>query len=454
MTSAFQDSRRSQFLESPLPNSEEGERVILGSILLDNSVIAQAIEQLKPEDFYSSFNRNVFAAMISLFERQKQIDPILIGEEFKKKDGSLDAIGGTTAIANLTWGIPHFTNIDEYIKLVREKALMRELIRTCNLITQLASAQEDDAEHILDHAERLIFGLAETRTRQGFSRIAPVAEDVLARIKEYIESGSPAITGLSTGFLDLDKMTSGLQRTDLVIIAGRPSMGKTALCLTLAQNAALKSNAIVAVFSLEMSKEQLVTRMLSSEARLDASRFRNGQLIQAEWDRLAQAIGSLAEARIYIDDTPGITALEIRAKCRRLVAEEKSLDLIVVDYLQLMGGGRRTESRQQEVSQISRELKSLAKELGVPVVALSQLSRAPEARKPPKPMMSDLRESGSIEQDADIVGFIYREDYYNKTDENQGLAELIISKHRNGPTGTVKLAFIKEFTRFENYFGE
>ncbi len=451
MTSVFPESRRAQFLENPLPSSEESERVILGSILLDNSVIAQAIEHLKPEDFYSTFNRNVYAAMIALFERQKQIDPILVGEELKK-DGSLDAIGGTAAIANLSWGIPHFANIAEYITLVREKALMRELIRTCNVITQDASAEEDDAENVLDRAERMIFMLADARTRQGFSRIAPIADSVITRIKEHIHGGSPGITGLSTGFTELDTMTSGLQRTDLVIIAGRPSMGKTALCLTLAQNAALKSNAVVAVFSLEMSKEQLVTRMLSSEARIDASRFRTGHIMTSEWERLGQAIGTLAEARIFIDDTPGISALEIRAKCRRLAAEQKALDLIVVDYLQLMGGGKRAESRQQEVSQISRELKALAKELAVPVVALSQLSRAPEARNPPKPLMSDLRESGSIEQDADVVGFIYREDYYKPSDENQGLAELIIAKQRNGPTGTVRLAFIKEYTRFENYY--
>lgn len=451
MTSVFPDSRRQQFLENPLPSSEESERVILGSILLDNSVIAQAVEHLKPEDFYSTFNRSVFAAMIGLFERQKQIDPILIGEELKK-EGSLDAIGGTAAIANLTYGIPYHANVPEYIALVREKALMRELIRTCNLITQEAAAQEDDAENVLDRAERMIFALTETRARQGFARIAPIADSVITRIKEHIQGGSAGITGLSTGFTELDEMTSGLQPTDLVIIAGRPSMGKTALCLTLAQNAALKSNAVVAVFSLEMSKEQLVTRMLSSEARIDASRFRTGHLMSSEWERLGQAIGTLSEARIFIDDTPGISALEIRAKCRRLVAEQKALDLIVVDYLQLMGGGRRAESRQQEVSQISRELKALAKELGVPVVALSQLSRAPEARNPPKPLMSDLRESGSIEQDADVVGFIYREDYYKPSDENQGLAELIIAKQRNGPTGNVKLAFIKEYTRFENYY--
>ncbi len=447
MASGFPDARREQFLEKPLPSSEDSERIILGAIILDNAVIAQAVEHLKPEDFYSPLNRRVFAAMIALFEKQKQIDPILIGEELKK-EGSLESIGGTATITNLTFGLPHFASVEEYINVVREKAVVRNLIRTCNSITGEALAEEEDADVILDRAEQAIFALAEARTNQSFSRIAPIAD----RVREH-RSGEGGITGLSTGFAELDEMTSGLQRTDLVIVAARPSMGKTALCLTLAQNAALHANVVVAVFSLEMSKEQLVTRMLASEARVNAHRFRTGHLVQSEWARLSEAIGVLSEARLFIDDTPGISVLEMRAKCRRLAAEQKSLDLIVVDYLQLMSGGKRSESRQQEVSQISRELKALAKELDVPVVALSQLSRAPEARTPPKPLMSDLRESGSIEQDADVVAFIYREDYYKPSEENQGLAELIIAKQRNGPTGTVKLAFLKEFTRFENYYG-
>ncbi|MEJ7625192.1 MAG: replicative DNA helicase [Pyrinomonadaceae bacterium] len=452
MAAVFPDNRRDQYLEKPLPSSDESERVILGAILLDNAVIAQAVEHLRPEDFYSPLNRRVFAAMIALFEKQRQIDPILIGEELKK-EGALESIGGTSTITNLTFGLPHFSSVAEYIKVVKDKSVVRSLIRTCNAITSEALAEEDDAENVLDSAEKQIFALAEARTTQSFSRIAPIADRVLARVKEYAKGEGTGITGLSTGFRELDEMTSGLQRTDLVIIAGRPSMGKTALCLTLAQNAALYSKAVVALFSLEMSKEQLVTRMLASEAHINAHRFRTGHLMSNEWERLANAIGTLSDAKIFIDDTPAISALAIRAKCRRLAAEQKQLDLIVVDYLQLMGGSKRTESRQQEVSQISRELKGLAKELDVPVVALSQLSRAPEARSPPKPLMSDLRESGSIEQDADVVGFIYREDYYKETEENKGLAELIIAKQRNGPTGTVKLAFLKEFTRFENYFG-
>jgi replicative DNA helicase len=391
--------------------------------------------------------------MMSLFERSERIDPILIGEELKK-DGSIDSIGGIAAITNLTYGLPHFSDILDYARIVKSKATVRNLIKVCNQITSEALAEEEEAEIILDHAEQMIFALADERTRQGFAHVKPIAETVLAKVQEYARRETHALTGLATGFRELDQMTSGLQKTDLIIVAARPSMGKTALCLTLAQNAAILEKAVVAVFSLEMSKEQLVMRMLSSEARVDAHRFRTGYLTRDEWGRLAQSIGTLSEAKIFIDDTPGISVMEMRAKTRRLVAEQKKLDLVVVDYMQLMSGSRRTESRQQEVSQISRELKGLAKELDVPVVALSQLSRAPEARNPPKPLMSDLRESGSIEQDADVVAFIYREEYYKQSDENAGIAEILISKQRNGPTGSIKLAFLKEFTRFENYFGE
>jgi len=442
-----------QFLEKPLPSSTESERVILGAILLDNQLISQAIEQIGPDDFYSPLHRRVFRAMISLFERGERIDPILIGEEFKR-DGAIDAIGGISTITNLTYGLPHFSDIKDYTKVVKDKSVTRNLIKVCNQITSEALAEEDTAEEILDNAERMIFALADARTRQGFAHVKPIAETVLAKVQEFAKRDSHALTGLSTGFRDLDQMTSGLQKTDLIIIAARPSMGKTALCLTLAQNAAILEKAVVAVFSLEMSKEQLVMRMLSSEARVDAHRFRTGYLTRDEWGRLAEAIGTLSEAKLFIDDTAGISVLEMRAKVRRLATEQKQLDLIVVDYMQLMSGSKKTESRQQEVSQISRELKSLAKEMNVPVIALSQLSRAPEARNPPRPLMSDLRESGSIEQDADVVTFIYRDEYYKPSEENAGIAELLISKQRNGPTGSVKMAFLKEFTRFENYFGD
>lgn len=862
-----------QYLEKPLPSSPESERVILGAILLDNTLISQAIEALKTEDFYSPLHRRVYKAMCNLFERGEKIDPILIGEELKK-EGQLENIGGIATVTNLTYGLPHFSNIETYAKVVKGKATVRNLIKVCNQITSEALAEEEDPEVILDHAEAAIFALADERAKQGFSHIKPIAETVLHKVQEFAKRESHALTGLATGYRDLDAMTSGLQRTDLIIVAARPSMGKclsakelvvlgdggvatieeiynrkdaelltlqdnfkfkitkasnfiddgikpvfevvtrlgrkiettithpyltingweklenikvgtkiavpriinvfgknewrncevkllgyllgdgcltkntpeftvgkpkieadfissveefgkieavqsnapnrtlsyrirkigernnfqnpltewlktlnifgcnshtkfipnevfrlnrtqlsmllnrlfatdgwasvlasgqpqlgfasvsekmirqiqhlllrfgviaslkkraikyknerrtawqldftdansiktfaqeigifgkedalndvlaslenrnyqtnkdlipieiwseisamkgaeswtslakraeikgytnvhvgkralsrnrlakfanalqdkylqhlasseiywdeivsinyvgnkkvydltipethnfvandicvhnTALCLNIAQNAATLEGACVAFFSLEMSKEQLVMRMLASEARVDAHRFRNGFLTRDEWGRLAEAIGTLSEAKMFIDDTPGISPLEMRAKARRLVAEQKQLDLIVVDYMQLMSGsGKRNDNRQQEVSQISRELKALAKELNVPLIALSQLSRAPEARNPPRPQMSDLRESGSIEQDADLVTFIYRDEYYKPSEENQGIAELLISKQRNGPTGSVKLAFLKEFTRFENYFG-
>lgn len=441
---------REQFLEKPLPSSTESERVILGAILLDNSLASQAIELLKPDDFYSLSHRRIFSGVISLFERGSKIDPILIGEELKK-ESALESVGGISTITNLTYGLPHFSNITNYARVVKDKSVVRNLIKACNQITADALTEEDEAQVILDRAEQMIFALAEERTRQGFSHVKPVAQEVLEKVQEFARRETHALTGLATGFRDFDSITSGLQKTDLVIIAARPSMGKTSLCLTLAQNAAIFENAVVGIFSLEMSKEQLVMRMLSSEAKVDAHRFRNGFLTTDEWGRLGQAIETLSNAKIYIDDTPGISVLEMRAKARRLAAEQKKLDLIIVDYMQLMSGGmRRTESRQQEVAQISRELKGLAKELDVPVVALSQLSRAPEARTDHRPQLADLRESGSIEQDADVVAFIYREEQYKPTEENAGMAEIIIAKQRNGPTGMIRMAFVKEFTRFES----
>jgi replicative DNA helicase len=456
MALAFPDARREQFLERPLPSSEESERAVLGAILLDNSLITQAVEHLKPEDFYGPLHRRIFNGMLSLFEASKNIDPILIGEELKK-DGSIESIGGIATITNLTYGLPHFTDLSDYIKVVKDKSMMRSLIRTCNQITSEALEEEEDAEIVLDHAEHAIFLLAEMKERQGFSAIQPIAETVFLKIKEFANRDTHALTGLATGFRDLDLITSGLQPADLIIIAARPSMGKTALVLNIAQKAAVNERAVVAVFSLEMSKEQLVMRMLSAQASVDARNLRSGMLSTADWGRLAEGIGTLADTKLFIDDTPGINVLEMRAKLRRLAAENKKLDLIVVDYLQLMSGSRRNENRQQEVSQISRDLKSLAKEFNTPVIALSQLSRAPEARNPPRPMMSDLRESGSIEQDADVVAFIFRQDYYSKNgedipEEEKNIAEIIIAKQRNGPTDTIKLAFLKQFTRFEDSY--
>jgi replicative DNA helicase len=453
MANLVADTTRDQLLERPLPNSSEAERAILGAIILDNGLINQAIELLRPEDFYVPSHRRIFLSMIALSERGSEINPILVGEELRR-EGSLETVGGLTFISNLTYGLPHFANIAHYAKIVRDKSLLRQLVKVANKVTSEALEEEDEAQVILDHAEQMIFALADERTRQGFAHIKPVADELLEKVQE-MAGRSAMLTGLTTGFNEFDTMTSGLQPSDLIIIAARPSMGKTSLALTLAQNAAIHAQAVVGIFSLEMSKESLVMRMLCSEGRVDAHRFRSGFLSRDEWARLAGALGTLAETKIFIDDTPGITVLEMRATARRLAAEQKRLDLIIVDYLQLMSGSaRRAESRQQEVSQISRELKGLAKELNVPLVALSQLSRAPENRTDHRPQLADLRESGAIEQDSDLVGFIYREEQYNRTEENAGIAEVIIAKQRNGPTGTVKLAFLKEFTRFENMWRE
>ncbi len=395
-------------LERPLPSSAESERAILGSILLDNSLIAQAVELIRPADFYVASHKRVFQAMIFLFEHASEINPILIAEDLRR-DNSLEALGGMIFLSNLTYGLPHVTTIVPYAKVVRGKSLLRQLVRTAEKITVEALAEEDEAQNILDHAEHAIFALADERIRQGFEHIKHPAERV----------------------------------------AARPSMGKTSLALTLAQHAAIESNAVVGIFSLEMSAESLAMRMLCSEASVDAQKFRSGYLSNEEWSRLGKALGKLTEARIFIDDTPAISVLEMRAKARRLATEQKQLDLIVVDYLQLMSGSsHRFESRQQEVSQISRELKALAKELNIPMVALSQLSRAPENRTDHRPQLADLRESGAIEQDADVVAFIYREEQYHKSEENKNIAELIVAKQRNGPTDTVYLAFLNQFAKF------
>ncbi len=438
---------RDPLLERPLPSSPDSERAILGSIILDNSLIAQAVELLKSDDFYVPSNRRIFQSMIALFERGSEINPILIAEDLRR-DNSLDSVGGVIFLTNLTYGLPHVTSIAPYAKVVRGKSLLRQLVKVANKITSEALEEEDEPAIILDHAEHAIFALADERIRQGFQHIKEPAERVLEKA-ESVEHRDLVVTGVPTGFRGLDSLTSGFQKQDFIVIAARPSMGKTSLALTLAQHAAVQHKAVVGIFSLEMSAESLATRILCSEANVDASKFRSGYLSNEEWSRLGKALGKLADARIFIDDTPAISVLEMRAKARRLATEQKQLDMIVVDYLQLMSGStKRFESRQQEVSQISRELKALAKELNVPLVALSQLSRAPENRTDHRPQLADLRESGAIEQDADLVAFIYREEQYKRTDENKNIAELIVAKQRNGPTDTVYLAFLNQFARF------
>jgi replicative DNA helicase len=457
---ATPDLVRDQAFERALPNSSEAERAILGAVLLDNGLISQAIEQLRPEDFYVPSHRRIFLGMIALFERGAEINPILIGEELKKEN-ALESVGGISFITNLTYGLPHSSNILHYAKVVRGKSMLRQLIKSANKITQEALAEEDEPELILDHAEHAIFQLADERIRQGFVHVKPIAETLLEKVQE-MEGRAAVLTGLTTGFADLDKMTSGLQNSDLIILAARPSMGKTSFALMLAENAAIHSGAVVGVFSLEMSKESLVMRMLCSQGNIDAQRFRNGFLSRLEWAQIAKSLGVLADTKIYLDDTPGLSVLEMRAKARRLAAEQKKLDLIIVDYLQLMSGSaKRVESRQQEVSQISRELKGLAKEMNVPLVALSQLSRAPESRSDHRPQLADLRESGALEQDADVVAFIFREEQYKTPEERdampedrKNISELIIAKQRNGPTGTVELRFTPSSMRFDNLYRE
>jgi len=441
---------RDSFLDHGLPANVEAERSILGAVLLDNAVCNQVIELLRREDFFLESHRRILDKMIALTERSTPIDLITLSDDLRRA-GEFEQVGGATYIASLIDGVPRTDTIEPYAHILKSKSMLRRLITASNQISALAFEEEDEATVIVDRAEQMIFQIAEDRVRQGFQDVTTVAQHRLEQVEQM--AGRPEmITGIPTGFTDFDRMTSGLQRKELVVIAARPSMGKTAMALNMGHYAARNSN-VVGIFSLEMSAEQLVSRLLCSDARVDAHRFRTGYLNREEWARLADALRRLAESRIFIDDTAGITVMEMRAKCRRLKAEH-GLDLLIVDYMQLMTGRGRVESRQQEVSQISRDLKGLAKELDVPVVALSQLSRASEQRTEHRPQLSDLRESGAIEQDSDVVCFIYREELYNPTDENQGTAELIIGKQRNGPTGLVPLAFLKEFTRFENMWRE
>ncbi len=451
MTNNVYEFSREQYLERPLPSSAEAERLILGAVFLDNSVLPQAIELLKPEHFYSPIHRRVYAAMVFLFERKEKIDPILVGEELKK-DGSIESIGGVASITNLTFGLPHFSDITDYCKIVRQKSQIRELIKACGQITSTALAEDELAEETLNFAQTLVNEVCTQEEKRGFVSIGKLSEDALHRTSGLAEKGATQ-TGLRTGFRDWDALTGGLQETDLIIIAARPGMGKSSLVVNIAEKvSSFEKEAVTAIFSLEMSKEQYADRMLCSSAQIDLQRYRNGSLTKEEWDNLIFTANIFSDYRIKIDDTSSISPLEMRSKLMRMEAETKRLDLVVVDYLQRMSSSKKTESRQQEVSSIARELKSIAKDFKVPVIAISSLSRACEARNPPRPRMSDLRESGDIESEADMVAFIYRPEYYQQTDENMGFAEFIIDKHRHGPTGTVKFAFMKEFTKFANYF--
>ncbi|HEY3383431.1 MAG TPA: replicative DNA helicase [Vicinamibacterales bacterium] len=433
--------------ERVLPHNLEAERSVLGAILIQNDAYNLAAELLVPEDFYRDAHRRIFDKIIALSERGAAVDFVTLKEELARA-GDLDAVGGPAYVASLVDGVPRATNVEHYAKIVKEKSVLRNLISAANTIVVDAYEADQDAAEILDRAEQSIFRIAEGRIRSGFVSLYDIAQDSVEAIQKAHEE-KQLITGVPTGFEELDNLTSGFQKGDLIIVAARPSMGKTSLALNIAQHVGTKVKKTVGVFSLEMSKEQLFLRMLSSEAQIDGHRLRTGFLRTDDWEMLTHALGVLGEAKVFIDDTPSIGVLEMRAKARRLAAEH-GLHLLVIDYIQLMQGRGRFDNRTQELGAISRSLKGLAKELSVPVVVLSQLSRAPEARSDHRPLLSDLRESGALEQDADVVLLIYREDAYNREAETQGVAEIIIAKQRNGPTDTVKLAFIRERTRFEN----
>ncbi len=438
------------------PFSLEAETAVLGGMLIDREAVTRAMEHLDEGMFYREANRRLYRAMIRLFERGDVIDVITVSEELKKT-AELDAAGGFDYLGALVDAVPTAANVEYHARIVRDKALLRRLVEASSqIIRDVYDQGERQVEEILDQAEARIFQVAESHKREGFVWIKEILWSTFEHI-EQLQASETGITGVATGFPDLDRMTTGFQKGDLCIVAARPSMGKTSWVLNVAANAAITHNIPVALFSLEMSSEQLVQRLLCAEGRIDAQRLRRGRLSPEEHQRLAASAGHLNTAPIWIDDQPGTNVLEIRAKARRLQSElrsnEKDLGLLVIDYMQLMSGTAQTESRVQEVSQISRGLKSLARELEVPVIALSQLSRGPEQRTDKRPMLSDLRESGSIEQDADLVIFLYRPEYYaspDKKEELEGKSELIVGKQRNGPTGSVELYFQKAYTRFDS----
>lgn len=429
------------------PNNIEAEQSVIGSMLLDKNAISTASEILTGDDFYKEAHRQIFNAALELYNRNEPVDLVTIVDSLRGK-GILDNIGGITYLSNLVSSVPTTANVKYYAKIVEEKSTLRKLIKSSSEIIEKCYSSSDDLIGIIDTAEKNIFNISQKATSHDFEPMSSLLEKGFNQI-ENLYNNKGAVTGIPTGFTEIDSKTSGFQKGDLVLIAARPSMGKTAFALNIAEYAAIRNNNSVAIFSLEMSKEQLAFRMLCSEANIDMLKLRTGDLEDDDWVRLAKSAGPLASAKIFIDDTPGITVTEMRSKCRRLKMEH-GLDLIIVDYLQLMQGSSRTENRQQEVSDISRSLKALAKEMDTPLIALSQLSRAPEARADHRPMLSDLRESGSIEQDADIVSFLYRDEYYDKESEKRNIAEVIIAKQRNGPTGTVELAFIGKYTKFGN----
>jgi len=430
------------------PQNAEAEQSILGGILLDNQALNNVLEVLVANDFYSESHRRIFTAIIELSDKNEPTDLITLTNILKNKK-QLDGVGGAAYLASLVDNVPSAANVAYYAKIVKEKAILRQLIGTATGILKNSYDGGMDVDDVLDEAEHSIFDISENKIRPSFYLLKNIIKDTFKTIENLYEKKN-LITGVPTGFARLDDLTSGLQKSELIIVAGRPSMGKTAFALNLARHAAVEMGLPVAVFSLEMSKEQLALRMLAADAKVDSQRLRRGLVGETDWPKLTTAAGRLSEAPIFIDDTPAITVLEMKAKARRLKSEN-GLEMVVLDYLQLMRAGGRRDSREQEISEISRSLKALAKELNVPVIALSQLNRKVEDRTNRRPQMADLRESGAIEQDADVIAFIYRDEVYNKSEDNpeKGIAEIIIGKQRNGPVGTVKLAFLEQYTSFE-----
>jgi replicative DNA helicase len=441
-------------LEKILPSNLEAERSILGAILLDDKAVLTVFETMKPQDFYLDSHRRIFDKMLQLMSNSRPIDLVTLKDELQRSN-ELESVGGAAYLASLTDGLPRALNIEFYADIVKEKSTLRRLIQISNETMARSYQDGEPAQEILQDVEKAVFEIASQQFHSGFFSIPPIVSDVFKQIEELSNRKAP-VTGLETGFVDLDRMTAGMHPSDLIIVAARPGLGKTSLCLNIAEHVAIRKRKAVGIFSLEMSKEQLVKRLLCSEARIDAHRVNTGYLNKEDWHRLSRASGDLSETRIFIDDTANVKVPELRSKARRLSLEH-GLDLIIVDYLQLMSGSsQRYENRTQEIAQISRGLKGVAKELSIPVIAVSQLSRAVESRtgEHRRPQLSDLRESGSIEQDADLVLFIYREEMSNPSEENSGLAELIIGKQRNGPTGTIQLAFSKQFTKFDSLYHE
>lgn len=434
--------------ERLLPQNIEAEMAVLGAMLIDENAASIVFETLQQDSFYKNSHRKIFECILDLYNAGQPIDLLTLQEVLNKKN-LLEEVGGVSYIANVANFVPTAANVEYHAKIVKEKAIMRSLIETSTMVAMEGYKGEREADNLLDWAEKLFFDIAAKRIKVGFKALRELIGDSMKMI-ESLYQRKVHITGLSTGFVDLDEMTAGLQPSDLIIIAGRPSMGKSSFACNIAEHIAIYEKKPVAVFSLEMSKEQLVQRFLCSHAKIDIQKVRSGFLSDASWANLTSAAGKLYETPIFIDDTPGISVLELRAKARRLFLQHH-IKLIIVDYLQLMRSSAKVENRQQEISEISQSLKALAKELNIPVVAVSQLSRAPERREDFKPRLSDLRESGAIEQDADVVMLIFREELYNQKENNAGLAELSIAKQRNGPTGTIKFTFLKEFTRFESY---